>query len=169
MFCLVLYLDAATLAFATTALILIYGPHHEPWKIAVFGGFASAVGSMTQLLGLRWILKSGRPWMRRFAPSREKVEATLREYPSASFLALTVARATPLPDAPLKIVAAVIGYSVLLYGLATYLGSMPYYFVLAYIGRKFEIPLPWVIGAFAVIGIGILIDRWRRRRRRVAA
>ena len=164
--CLLLYVDAATLAFATTALLLVYGHFHEPWKIAVFGGFASALGSATQLLLLRWLLATDKPWMRRFTPSRVKIEEALKQFPSASFLALAVARATPLPDAPLKLVAATIGYPIGLYGLATLLGSMPYYFVLALIGHKFEIPIWIILGAFALIGVGIGIDALRRKLRR---
>ena len=45
--------------------------------------------------------------MRRLAPSREKIEEAIRHYPSASFLSLLAARATPIPDAPLKILATV--------------------------------------------------------------
>ena len=103
--------------------------------------------------------------MGRFTPSREKIETALASYPSASFLLLAVARATPLPDAPLKLVAAVIGYSVLLYGLATFLGSLPYYFALAVVGSKVKIPVPVLIGATVVIVIGVLVDRFRRRRK----
>ena len=131
----------------------------------MFGGFASALGSATQLLLLRWLLASNQPWMRRFTPSRVKIEEALKQFPSASFLALTVARATPLPDAPLKLVAAVIGYPIALYGLATFLGSMPYYWVLALIGHKFKIPLWIILAAFALIGVGIAIDALRRRMR----
>jgi uncharacterized membrane protein YdjX (TVP38/TMEM64 family) len=161
----VLYLDAATLAFATTALLLVYGRNYEAWQVAVFGGAASAAGSATQLLLLRWALASGQPWMRRFAPSRDRVQAALAKFPSASFLALTLARATPLPDAPLKIVAAVVGYPIYLYGLATFLGSIPYYWALALLGRAFKFPW-WVLGAAAalfVVGIGV--DALRRRRK----
>ena len=167
--CLLLYVDAATLAFATTALLLVYGRFHEPWQVAVFGGFASALGSATQLVLLRWLLAANKPWMRRFTPSRVKIEEALKQFPSASFLALTVARATPLPDAPLKLVAATIGYPIALYGLATFLGSMPYYYVLALIGHKFKIPIWIIIGAFALIGVGVGIDALRRRFRNRSA
>jgi len=107
--------------------------------------------------------------MRRIKPSREKLEAALKQFPSASFVALVVARATPLPDAPLKLVAATIGYPTWLYGLATFLGSMPYYFVLALIGHKFQVPIWIIVAAFALVGIAILIDALRRRRKRAAA
>ena len=161
--CLLLFVDGATIAATSTVLLLHYGRYHEPWRIAVFGGAASALGSAVQLAILRWALGTEQPWMKRFTPSREKVEAALRKFPSASFLALTVARATPLPDAPLKIVAAVIRYPIYLYGLATLLGTIPYFYVLALIGHKFEIPTPWLIGALVLVLLGVIVDRLRRR------
>jgi uncharacterized membrane protein YdjX (TVP38/TMEM64 family) len=161
--CLLLFVDGATIAATSTVLLLHYGRYHEPWRIAVFGGAASALGSAVQLALLRWALNSEQPWMKRFTPSREKVEAALRKFPSASFLALCVARATPLPDAPLKIVAAVIRYPIYLYGLATLLGTIPYFYVLALIGHKFEIPVPWLLGALALVLVGVIVDRLRRR------
>ena len=164
---MLLFVDAATLAVATTPLLLLYGRYHPAWAVAVFGGAASALGSATQLWMLRWALSGTRPWMRRLAPSRERLETTLRQYPSASFAALAVARATPLPDAPLKLVAAAVGYPIALYMLATFLGSLPYYFVLALIGRKFEIPLWILLSALGLVIAGAAID-WLRRRRRSA-
>ena len=163
--CVLLFLDGATFAFATTPLLLQYGKYHAPWEVALAGGLASALGSAVQLLALRWLLASSHPYMRRFAPSREKLEAALRRYPSASFVALMVARATPLPDAPLKLVAAVIGYPVARYGLAILLGALPYYFALAYVGSRIHVP-GWVLAA-AVVAIlaGAGVD-WLRRRRR---
>ncbi len=163
--CLLLLLDGATFAFATTPLLLRYGHFHEPWVVAVVGGAASALGSALQLLVLRWLLSSAHPWMRRFAPSKQKLQDAARAYPSASFVALMVARATPLPDAPLKLVAAAVNYPAPLYALAVYLGALPYYFALALVGRKLAIPTWVLIAATAIIVLGVLIDRWRRSRR----
>jgi uncharacterized membrane protein YdjX (TVP38/TMEM64 family) len=166
--CLLLFVDGATFAFFTTPLLLHYGSLHEPWLVAVVGGASSSAGSALQLLLLRWALSSENPWMRRFAPSREKLAEATRQYPSASFLALMVARATPLPDAPLKLVAAVVGYSPLLYALAIYLGAIPYYFALALVGSKVRIPGWVLVGAALAIVAGALVDAWRRRRRGTA-
>jgi len=161
--CLLLFLDGATFAIFSTVLLLQYGRYHSAWQVAVAGGAASALGSSIQLLLLRWALASRHRWMRRFAPSREKLEAALKGYPSASFLALAIARATPLPDAPLKLVAAFLGYPVPLYGLATFLGSMPYYYALALIGGKIRMPAWLLVGAFSLILLGFLVGRWRKR------
>jgi membrane protein YqaA with SNARE-associated domain len=108
--CLLLFAEGGTLSFLTTPTLLYYGKYHESWVVALLGSISSAAGSAVQLVLLRWALSGGHRWMQRFAPSREKVEQSIRRYPSASFLALLLARATPLPDAPLKLVAAVAGY-----------------------------------------------------------
>lgn len=163
--CLLLVLDGATFSFATTALLLKYSHEHEPWQIALAGGAASAVGSGLQLLVLRWMLEADRPWMRRFLPSREKLTATLSKYPHASFLALLVARATPLPDAPLKLVAAAVRYPIPLYMLALFLGALPYYYLLAVIGHRFAIPNWVLIGGVAAVLLGIGVERWLAHRR----
>lgn len=165
--CLLLLVDGATFSFATTPLLLHYGSkvEHDPTLIALLGGAASAIGSGIQLLILRRLLASSHPYMQRFAPSREKVEAAVKSYPAATFAALALARATPLPDAPLKLVAAAAGYPVGRYALAIFLGAMPYYFVLVIAGRKFKPPAWLLIAATVAIALGVLIDRLRRGRR----
>jgi membrane protein YqaA with SNARE-associated domain len=164
--CALLFVDGATFSFATTPLLLQYSKLHEPWLVALAGGAASTAGSSVQLWLLRWVIGSNHPWTRRFAPSREKLAATLEKYPSASFLALMVARATPLPDAPLKLVAAAVRYPIPLYAAAIFLGALPYYFVLALLGHRFKIPTWILITAAVAIALGLLVDQWRRRRRK---
>ena len=163
--CLLLFVDGATFAFFTTPLLLQFGKFHAPWLVALTGGAASALGSVVQLLLLRWVLASNHPWTRRWTPSRDKLAATLARYPSASFLALMLARATPLPDAPLKLVAAAVGYPPVLYGIAIFLGALPYYFVLALVGNKVKIPVWILVAAMAAIVIGAGVDAWRKRGR----
>jgi len=160
--CLLLFLDGATFAVATTPLLLQYGKFHSPWVVAIAGAISSALGGAVQILVLRRLLASERPWLRRFAPAREKIERAVAQHPSASFVALVVARATPLPDAPLKLAAAAANYPVLLYCAAILLGSVPYYFALALVGHALKLPTWLVFGAAALIVIGILVDRIRR-------
>lgn len=162
--CLLLFVDGATFAFATTPLLLEYGKFHAPWAVAVAGGAASALGSAVQLLVLRWALGAKQPWMRRFAPSRVRLEAALARYPSASFTALMIARATPLPDAPLKLVAAAVGYPIPRYALAIFLGALPYYFALALVGKALRIPTWILVTAAVVLAVAVVIDRLRRHR-----
>jgi membrane protein YqaA with SNARE-associated domain len=165
MMSLLLFLEGGTLSFLTTPTLLYYGKFHTPWVVAVAGSAASAAGSALQLWGLRWAISSRHRWMARWTPSREKIEASLRQYPSASFMALLLARATPLPDAPLKIVAAVVEYPIALYTLAVLLGALPYFYVLALLGREFHLPNWMLVAAVVLIAAGFGIDRLRVRRR----
>ena len=162
--CVLLFVDGATLAAASTVLVLTYGRYHPAWLLALTGAISAALGSALQLVILRWALHSQRPWMHRFAPSKARIDAALKSYPSASFLALVVARATPLPDAPLKLVAAVAGYPIWLYALASFLGTVPYFYVLALIGHRFRLPLWVLIVALCVVLLGVAVDGWRRQR-----
>ncbi len=161
-----LFVDALTVSFATTPLLLYYGRRLPAWEVAVAGGLASALGSTGQLAMLRWALGSDRRWMRRLAPSRARLEAAITAHPAVSFLAILVARATPLPDAPVKLVAAASGYPLAPYGLAVLLGALPYYFALAWLGREFPLP-PWLlVGLALALAAGFVLDRWRSRRAR---
>ncbi len=165
--CLLLFLDGATISVATTPLLLAWAPQHAPWQVAVFGGFASALGNCVQLTLFRWMLREDRPWMRRFVPPRATLEKALARYPSASFAAIAIARATPLPDAPIKLVVAFLGYPMWRYFLAVLLGALPYYYLLAKLGHHFHVPMP-VIGlllALVVIVAAVEFVRGRAARR----
>lgn len=161
--CLLLFADGATFSFATTPLLLEYGKYHEPWALSLAGSLASALGNMVQLALLRRLLAADHAWMRRFAPSREKLDAALSRHPSTSFLAILIARATPLPDAPIKLVAAAVRYPLPLYFLAVLLGAVPYYYAVGLIGREVRIPTWVIVAAVAVILAALLADRIRRR------
>jgi membrane protein YqaA with SNARE-associated domain len=161
-----LVLDGATLGIASNALIIEGGKTHAPWLLAVFGGLASAVGGVAQLFGLRWALSSRHRWARRLAPSEDKLEEAFTRYRRASFLALVVMRATPIPDLPLKLVAAVGRYPIPLFGVAVWLGALPYYFLLAKIGQVVRPPWWAVVAAMAGIALVGTLETWRRHRSR---
>ncbi len=163
--CALLFVDGATFSLLTTPIVYLAGRLHEPWRVAVLGGLASAAGSAVQFAVLRWAMASGHRWMKRWTPSRERFESALRQYPSASFLAIVMARALPIPDAPVKLVAAAIEYPVARYGLAVLLGAIPYYFALALAGQKLRIPGWLIIAGIAAVALGALVDRLRKRRR----
>lgn len=162
--CLLLFLDGATFSVATTPLLLLGAQKLPPWQVAVAGGAASAAGSVLQLIALRWMLARQRPWMGRFLPTRDRLDAALKSYPSASFLAIAIARATPLPDAPLKLVAAALGYPAALYFLAVLLGGIPYYGALAWLGHALPLPQWAILVIAAVFVIGLAVDLLRRGR-----
>lgn len=162
--CGLLFLDGATFSFATTPLLLEYAKYHEPWLVAAAGGVSSGLGSAVQFMLLRWALRTDRPWMRRFGPRSGQLEAALRRHPSASFVTILMARAMPLPDAPVKLVAAAGGYPVHLYLLAVLIGAVPYYFTISLLGKAVRIPTWVLLAVIVVMLLFVTVDRLRRRR-----
>jgi membrane protein YqaA with SNARE-associated domain len=164
---IVLLVDGATFGFLTPPLLLEAGKTHPPWLIGLVGGVASAVGSMIQLRLLQWVLSGRHRWLARFAPRRQKLHDALERYKSASFLGLVLMRATPIPDLPIKLVAAAGGYPILRYGLAVWLGALPYYYLLAKAGQVFPIPR-WVlitaVMVVAVVAVGERVVHFQRER-----
>lgn len=161
--CLLLFLDNATTAAATTPLLLTYAPRFEPWQVGLFGAASAGLGSTVQLLLFRWLLAAPWRWVQRFAPSRDRVEKALASSPSASFMAILIARATPLPDGPIKLVAAAGRYPLPLYFTAVLLGGIPYFALLAWLGHEFPIP-PWaLLLLIVIIALVYLFERWRKR------
>ena len=162
--CLWLFLDGATFSVATTPLLLA-ASSLPPWHVATAGALASGAGNLVQLAVLRWMLAHERPWMGRLLPAREVLESARRRYPTASFAAIVIARATPLPDAPLKLAAAATGYPLPLYFAAVTLGAVPYYAALAWIGHVFRFPAWVILVAALLFGVGVGTDVVRRGRR----
>ncbi len=164
--CGLLFLDNATLAAFTTPLLLAYAPRFEPWQVGVFGALSAGAGSTIQLVAIRWIVAPERRWARRFAAQRARLERAVASSPSASFLAILIARATPLPDGPVKLVAAAGRYPLRLYFLAVLLGGIPYFALLAWLGHEFPVP-PWALLALVVaVVLVFVVERWRKRGRR---
>lgn len=160
-----LFVDNATLAVASTPLLLAYAPHFAPWQVGLFGAIAAGLGSTVQMLLFRALVHSDAPFMRRFAPSREQISRALASAPSTLFIAILLARATPLPDAPIKLVAAAGRYPLPLYFLAVFLGGVPYFALLAWLGHEFPVP-PWALLVLVVLVAAVfLFERWRTRGR----
>ena len=101
--------------------------------------------------------------MRRFVPPRDHLEKALARYPSASFAAIAIARATPLPDAPIKLVVAFLGYPMWRYFAAVLLGALPYYYLLAVVGHRFHVPMPVIGALLAVVLVVALVEFVRNR------
>src|SRR2546423_13296015 len=115
---------------------------------------------------MRWIVAPERPGARRFAAQRARLRQALASAPSASFMAIVIARATPLPDAPVKLIAAAGGYPLPRYFFAVLIGGIPYFALIAWLGPEFPVPTRALALLVLVIALVFMLERWRQRGRR---
>jgi uncharacterized membrane protein YdjX (TVP38/TMEM64 family) len=145
------------------------GERHSPYLVAALGALATTAGSVGQYLVVRWAI--GHPklqwgWLVR---AREAITRTVAGAGQATFWALFVIYATPLGAGPLRLVAAAAGYSLGRFALAIFLGCLPYYLAVAWLGRALRIPLWGYAALVAGTLLVTLVLALRRRGRRVEA
>ena len=83
----------------------------------------------------------------------------------APFLTLWIAGLTPVPFYPFRFLVALARYPLPLYGLAILLSRFPRFFVLALLGRAFNLPNGLIIGLFLVLLAAALVPLVRDRLR----
>ncbi len=163
-----LFTDALLFPLASTVYVAYFGAHHAPLFTALLGALGTALGSVAQYLGVRWLVTRPRGlpgWLVRL---RGRVEEGVAGSTHATFWALFVIYATPLGAGPLRLVAAAGGFPLGRFALAIFLGCVPYYFALAYFGHAVHLP-GWVYAAAMLAALGLGAAQWLSRRARAHA
>ena len=166
-FALYLFFDALALPIASTVYVAYMGGRHAPLLVAALGALATTAGSVAQYLAVRWLLAHpGLQW-EWLVRLRERITGMVAGAGHATFWALFVIYATPLGAGPLRLVAAAGGYPLPRFAAAIALGCLPYYAVVAWLGRSIRVPA-WVyavaiLGAVAVAAVAWLSRRARER------
>ena len=168
-FVLYLFVDALAFPIASTLYVAYMGERHAPWLVAGLGAIATTAGSVAQYLAVRWLLAQPKlqwAWLVRL---RARVRGVLDGAGMATFWTLFVIYATPLGAGPLRVVAAAGGYPLVRFAGAILLGCLPYYAVVAWLGRAVKLP-SWVyaVAMVAVIAFAGVIWMNRRVRERVS-
>jgi uncharacterized membrane protein YdjX (TVP38/TMEM64 family) len=163
-YALYLFVDALLVPIASTLYVAYMGARHAPLLVAVVGALATAGGSIVQYMFVRWLVARPAlqwPWLVRL---RERVVAAVAAGGGhATFWTLFVIYATPLGAGPLRLVAAVGGYPLPRFALAIFLGCLPYYAAVAWLGALVKLPA-WAYGAMVAVAIGATVIAVRRGR-----
>ncbi len=160
----VLFADALSLPVGSTLYVAAMGTVHSPLVVALVGASATTAGSLAQYGIVRWIMRAGVTRRGAVARVRARIEHAVAHARDATAAALFVVYATPLSAGPLRLIAAVSGFSLWRFTAAIWLGCLPYYFVLATLGRAIHFPW-WMLaaGIGIVLGLGIVhaVQMWR--------
>jgi len=163
-----LFVDAFLFPLASSLYVAYFGAQHTALSTALLGACATTLGSVGQYLVVRAIVTRPRGlpgWLVRL---RGRIENALTGSTHATFWALFVIYATPLGAGPLRIVAAAGGFPLGRFALAIFLGCLPYYFALAWLGRTVHLPL-WVYVAAVLAALALGAAQWLSRRARMHA
>jgi uncharacterized membrane protein YdjX (TVP38/TMEM64 family) len=167
-FALYLFVDALALPIASTVYVAFMGERHAPLLVAALGALATTAGSVGQYLVVRWLLAHPTlqwAWLVRL---RERITGMVSGAGHATFWALFVIYATPLGAGPLRLVAAAGGYPLPRFAAAIALGCLPYYAVVAWLGRAVKLPA-WVYAAAIVAAVAFAAAAWMARQARERA
>ena len=164
-FALYLFVDSLALPIASTVYVAYMGERHAPLVVAGLGALATAAGSVAQYVIVRWLVRRRALQWGWLVRARAAIASAVEGSGHATFWALFVIYATPLGAGPLRLVAAVGGYSLVRFAAAIALGCLPYYFAVAWLGRAVKLP-PW---AYVAIALGtVLVTLVLALRRRAA-
>ena len=162
-FFLYLFVDALAFPIASTVYVAYMGERHAPLFVAVLGALATTLGSVGQYLVVRWVIAHPRLQARWLVALRERIRHAVEGAGQATFWALFVIYATPLGAGPLRLVAAVGGFPLGRFAAAIALGCLPFYYVVALLGRVIRLPA-WGYAAIILGTIALTLVLFLRRR-----
>jgi membrane protein YqaA with SNARE-associated domain len=143
-------------------VILFFGKFHSAWAVAL----AATAGTLiTEVINYSIFetlcdLKS----FQRIRQGR-LIARFVSLFRKAPFLTLWIAGLTPVPFYPFRFLVALSKYPMPLYVLAILLSRFPRFFLLAALGRAFDVPNGLIIGLFLVMLLAALVPFVRDRLR----
>jgi ribonucleoside-triphosphate reductase len=149
----------------TNPLIIYMGREYLPVAVALIGATGTAVANLTEYLVLGILFGS-----RRAAKVKETAAyGTLRRYfETAPFPLMTAANFLPIPIDPVRWMAISVDYPRWRYVLATFLGRLPRYYLLAWLGDRYDLSNRTILLVLGATGLLVLFRRLLRRRRKSA-
>ena len=144
----------------TPQLVIRYGAWFNPYLIAIIGGIGTCLGTLIDYGLLSFAFRYEKV---NKIKSTRIYQYSARFFHKIAFISMVVAGFTPIPFDPFRFLAISMGYSKLKYVLAVFIGRSTRYFLLAEVGKEFDIPGSILWGSFALMTIIALVTEIYRR------
>lgn len=135
-------------------VILFFGKFHSAWAVAL----AATAGTLiTEVINYSIFMTLGD--LKSFQRIRQGrlIARFVSLFRKAPFLTLWIAGLTPVPFYPFRFLVALAKYPMPLYVLVILLSRFPRFFLLAALGRAFDVPNGLIIGLFLVLLLVALV------------
>lgn len=144
-----LYMSLANtfLPLPTNPVIIWLGKSHAPFSVALIGALGTSLANLNEYYLIGYL--SGRRFAGRIR-ERKIYERLERWYQRHPFSLLLFMNLLPVPVDPVRWLSISSGYGKLPYTSATFLGRLPRYFLLAFLGEAYQVP-NWVLILIVVI------------------
>jgi len=162
------YLDYMSLAntlvpLPTNPLIIYMGREFQPSAVALLGAIGTSIANMTEYLFLDLLLAQDR--LRRVKETAI-YRRTKRAFEVAPFILMVAVNLVPLPIDPVRWMAISVTYPRWRYVLATFLGRLPRYYLLAELGDRYQLSNRVILIILAATVVPVLVRKILSRARK---
>lgn len=141
------------LPLPTNPLIIYMGREYMPAIVALIGAAGTALANLTEYLVLGVLFET-----RRAARIRETrtYDRLRRLFETSPFLLMTAANFLPIPIDPVRWMAISVAYPRGPYVAATFLGRLPRYYLLAWMGERYQLSNRTILLVLAATALLVL-------------
>ncbi len=149
----------------TNPLIIYMGREFVPLFVAILGAVGTAAANTTEYLALGVLLENRR--IKKFKETATYL-ALKRFFEISPFLLMVVVNFFPIPIDPVRWMAISVDYPRWRYVLSTFLGRFPRYFLLAWLGDRYDLSNRTILIILAATALVVLAKKgWPYLRRRM--
>jgi len=147
--------------------LLLYGSFCSPLLVALTAGLATYI---IEIFNYQMLVPVCRLELLEQYKSKRFYKVLARYYNIVPFIVVVIVGLTPVPHFPFRVLSVLTGYSIIRYGIATFIGRTLFYYPVALTGDVLNLPY-WVYIALLLViialGLGFKVVRSYRNRKKL--
>lgn len=141
--------------------VLYYGATYAPLTVALICGAATCISALIDysVLGTAFTHRKAME----FKGESRLYKIAERYFNQTPFWTMVLAGFSPVPFYPFRVMGIASGYTRWKYVLSTFIGRTPRYYILAWVGNEYSIPVLYVVLLFVIMVLPPVIKLVHRR------
>ncbi len=147
--------------FPHEPIVIYYGKMYSPFIVSIICGTANCISSVIDYVVFEIIFSHKK--ITELKGKNKLYKYAEHYFSQTPFWTMVFAGFSPIPFYPFRVIAVASGYYKWKYVISTFIGRVPRYYILAWIGNKYFIDIRYIIILFFVMIIPPLIKIIRSR------